>query len=123
VSEQPRHKAIERLRERREQHAQRSLIYRIAVATLGFLLLFGGLFLSVPGIPGPGLVVVALGLGLLALEFDRAELILERILDRLEDAREASRPVQVALVAGGIVLAAGIFAVTALFFDVPLLPV
>jgi uncharacterized membrane protein len=123
MSEPPRHKTIERLRERREQHAQRSRIYRIAVAALGALLILAGLFLTLPGVPGPGLLVIALGLAMLALEFDRAERLLERILDQLDDAKEASRPVQIALVAGGVVLAVGAFALTALFFDVPLLPV
>ena len=122
MAERSTHPTIQKLRERKERHAQRNRLYRIAVAAAGVLLVLGGLFLSVPGIPGPGLVVVALGLGLLALEFDRAERLLERILDKLEDAKDASRPTQVALVAGAILVAAGAFALTALFFDVPLLP-
>jgi hypothetical protein len=123
MAERSRHTTIERLRERKERHSQRGRIYRIGVTVLGALLVLGGLFLTLPGVPGPGLVVVAIGLGLLALEFDRAERLLERILDRLDDAKEASRPTQIALLAGAALLAAGAFALTAIFFDVPLLPV
>jgi archaellum biogenesis protein FlaJ (TadC family) len=122
MAERPTHPAIEKLRERRERHVQRGLLYRIGVALAGVLLILGGILLSLPGVPGPGLVVVAIGLGLLALEWDPAERLLERILDKLEDAKDASRPAQVALVAGAAVLAVGAFAVTAIFFDVPLLP-
>jgi hypothetical protein len=85
------------------------------------LILFG-LFLALPGVPGPGLVIVAVGLGLLALEWDPAERMLERIVDKLEDARDASRPTQVALVAGGVLLGIASLALTAVFFDVPILP-
>lgn len=37
--------------------------------TLGFLLIAVGLLLSIPGIPGPGFVVIALGLYLLSEHF------------------------------------------------------
>lgn len=113
---------IEKLRERRARHVERNRLYRIGIALLGVLLIVGGLLLSLPGVPGPGLVILALGLGMLALEWDPAERLLERILYRLDDAREASRPVQIALVAGAILAAAAAFALTARFWDVPLLP-
>ena len=116
------HPTIEKLREQRERHAQRNRLYRIAFALAGVLLILAGLLLSLPGVPGPGLVVVAIGLGMLALEFDPAERLLERILYRIDDARDASRPVQIALVLGAVLLAAGAFVLTAVFFDVPLLP-
>jgi len=35
----------------------------------GLVLLVAGLFLSFPGIPGPGIVLVVLGLGVLSQEF------------------------------------------------------
>jgi uncharacterized protein (TIGR02611 family) len=122
VAERGTHPTIEKLRERRERHAQRNRLYRIGFAIAGMLLIVAGLFLSLPGVPGPGLVIVAIGLGMLALEFDPAERLLERILYRLDDARDAGRPVQVALVAGAVLLTAGAFAVTAVYFDVPVLP-
>jgi uncharacterized protein (TIGR02611 family) len=122
MSERPTHPVIEKLRARREVHAQRHLVYRIAVAIAGVVLILFGLFLALPGVPGPGLVIVAVGLGLLALEWDPAERMLERIVDKLEDARDASRPTQVALVAGGVLLGIASLALTAVFFDVPILP-
>lgn len=122
MAERDTHPMIEKLRERRDRHRERNLLYRFGFALAGVLLILGGLLLSLPGVPGPGLVVVAIGLGMLALEWDPAERLLERILYRLDDARDASRPVQVALIAGAVVLAAGAFAVTATFWDVPLLP-
>jgi multisubunit Na+/H+ antiporter MnhB subunit len=114
---------IEKLRERRERHLERNRIYRFGFAIVGVLLILAGLLLSLPGVPGPGLLVVAIGLGMLALEWDPAERLLERILYRLDDARDASRPVQLALAAGIVLAAAGAFALTALLWDVPLLPV
>jgi uncharacterized protein (TIGR02611 family) len=75
---------IERVRERKEQHKQRGKIYRAAWVVLGGIVILGGLALSLPGIPGPGLLLVAVGLGMLALEFDRAERLLEKVLVRVE---------------------------------------
>lgn len=112
--------AIRRLRERRERHKQRSRLYRGVVAVIGVVVILVGLAL-VP-LPGPGWLIVALGVGILALEFDRAERLLERILDRLESTTESLSPVQRALL---IVLAvAGVAAwVTAtILWEIPLLP-
>lgn len=75
---------IERVRERKEQHKQRGKIYRAGWVVLGSIVILGGLALSLPGIPGPGLLLVAVGLGMLALEFDRAERLLEKVLVRVE---------------------------------------
>lgn len=122
MAERGTHPRIEKLREQRERHAQRNRLYRFAFAIVGMFLIVAGLLLSLPGVPGPGLLVVAIGLGMLALEFDPAERLLERILYRLDDARDASRPVQVALVIGAVLVAAGAFVLTAVFFDVPFLP-
>jgi Putative transmembrane protein (PGPGW) len=78
--------------------------------------------LALPGVPGPGILLVAVGLGMLALEFDRAERLLEKILDRVEQAREkTSLWQQIVLGVAGIVLTVGYFAWT-LFGDVPVLP-
>ena len=122
MAERGTHPTIERLRERRDRHRERNRIYRFGVALVGVLLILGGLLLSLPGVPGPGLLIVAIGLGMLALEWDPAERLLEKILYRLDDARDASRPVQIALVSGALLLAVGAFALSARFFDVPLLP-
>jgi uncharacterized protein (TIGR02611 family) len=113
-----------RVRERKERHRQRSRIYRIAVAAVGVVLILLGLLLSLPGVPGPGLLVVALGLALLALEFDRAERLLERILGRLERVGEtASRAsgLQKAVTGAIVLVAAGTAIAAVVFLDVPFL--
>ncbi|MGH3105513.1 MAG: PGPGW domain-containing protein [Gaiellaceae bacterium] len=77
-------RTMERVRERKERHKQRGKLYRAAFVIVGALLILAGVALSLPGVPGPGLIVIAVGLGILALEFDRAERLLERLLERLE---------------------------------------
>ncbi len=114
------HDMIIRLRERQTRHRDRGIVFRVAFAVAGFLVILGGILLLV--LPGPGLLVIAIGLGMLALEWDPAERLLERILHRLDDARDASLPVQIALVVGGVLVAAGAFALTVLLWDVPAVP-
>jgi uncharacterized protein (TIGR02611 family) len=114
----------EKLARRREHHIKRSMPYRVAFVVVAFAILIGGLAL-IP-LPGPGWAIVFLGLGMLALEFKWAENLMEKILDRLEAAKEAAAnasPMQKAL--GTIAAALGIaaFAVAAILWDIPLLPV
>jgi hypothetical protein len=114
--------AIKALRRRKERHKQRSKIYRVPFALAGALVIVAGLVLSVPGVPGPGVLLIAVGLGMLALEFDRAERLLERILDQVEDVRErTSTWQQVALGVLGLGLTVG-YAVAAFLVEVPVLP-
>ena len=114
--------AIKALRRRKERHKRRSKVYRVPFALAGALIIVAGLALSLPGIPGPGLVVIAVGLGMLALEFDRAERLLEKILDRVEDVRErTSMWQQVTLGVLGLVAVVG-YAVAAFVFEIPVLP-
>jgi uncharacterized protein (TIGR02611 family) len=107
---------IEKLRERKERHKQRGKLYRVLWVVVGSIVILAGLALSLPGVPGPGLVLVAVGLGMLALEFDRAERLLEKVLVRVErlSDRAQSAPrgqkvlaglVVAAVVAGGIAAA------------------
>jgi uncharacterized protein (TIGR02611 family) len=115
---------LEGVRERRERHLERSRIIRVVVALFGFLVVLAGLAMLV--LPGPGLLVIAIGLGTLALEFVWAERLLERTVDKMEEAadtvKRSSRKQQalgvalLALVAGGLVAAA-------VLWDLPLLPV
>ena len=114
--------AIKSLRRRKERHKQRSKIYRVPFALAGALVIVAGIALSLPGIPGPGLLLVAVGLGMLALEFDRAERLFEKIIDRVEDAREqTSTWQQIALGVVGLAAAAG-YVVAAVLFEIPYLP-
>jgi uncharacterized protein (TIGR02611 family) len=112
------------VRERRERHLARNRLLRIGFAIFGFLVVAVGIAMLV--LPGPGLLVIAVGLGILALEFAWAERLLERTVDRLEDAadtvKRASRTQQLLLAA---LLAAASVAVLAavLIWDLPYLPV
>jgi sulfite exporter TauE/SafE len=114
--------AIKSLRRRKERHQQRSKFYRVPFALMGVLILVAGLALALPGVPGPGILLVAVGLGMLALEFDRAERLLEKILDRVEEAREkTSTWQQVALGVLGLLATVG-YLVATLLWEVPILP-
>jgi uncharacterized protein (TIGR02611 family) len=116
---------VDRMRARRERHRERNRLIRLAMAIFGFLVVLVGLAMLVT--PGPGLLVIAIGLGILALEFAWAERLLERTVDKLEDAGRTVRkssPLQRAAVAG-VLLAIGAAAVVfaALAWDLPFVPV
>ena len=83
-----RERTMARVRERKEAHKLRGRVYRITFAVLGTALILVGLAL-VP-LPGPGWLIVAIGVGMLALEFDRAERMLEEILHKLENVADAA---------------------------------
>ena len=125
MEEAPRkRRLLDGVRERREKHLERNRIVRVVVAIFGFLVVLAGLAMLV--LPGPGLLVIAIGLGILALEFVWAERLLERTVDKMDEAADAvkrsSRKQQalgVALLALG---AAGLVA-AAVLWDLPLLPV
>lgn len=121
----PRGRLIERVRERKEHHKRRSRLYRLAVVVAGVLVIVAGLALSLPGVPGPGILLVLVGLGLLALEFDRAERLLERILGRVEGVADQAldAPLWQQVIAGVITLIALAAAVAAVvLWDVPYFP-
>ena len=121
MTDEPR-PAIKSLRRRKERHKQRSKLYRVPFAVVGALIMVVGGALALPGVPGPGILLIAVGLGMLALEFDRAERLLEKILDRVEDARErTSTWQQVVLAVVGLALRVGYF-VAAFVTEIPVLP-
>jgi uncharacterized protein (TIGR02611 family) len=115
-----------KLRERKERHKQRHILHRIAIVIVGVLIVLAGGALSAPGVPGPGIAVIVIGLGFLALEFDWAERLLERAIvwgDRVKDRAEETSTTQrvVAGLVGALALAA--FVVAAVLWDIPLLPI
>jgi uncharacterized protein (TIGR02611 family) len=117
------HPIIQRLQARRERHLARGRLYRVVFAVAGFTVLAAGLAMLV--LPGPGLVVIVIGLALLALEFAWAERMLERAVDRMERARRATQEAKRwQKVFGVLALAAASGAVTvaAVYWNVPLLP-
>ena len=117
---------LRRLEERRARHRERGRLYRLAVVVVGFLLVVAGIVLSGPGVPGPGFLVIALGLALLALEFTWAERLLTRVVEKAERARaraaEASPRQKLVSVLTGAVVAAAVVLVI-LLYDVPYLPI
>ena len=115
-----------KLQERKERHRQRHPVARAAVVLFGVLVVLVGIFLSGPGIPGPGFLVILIGLGFLALEFDRAERLLERAIvwgDRMADRAEETTTTQRVLAGAAAALAIGAFVAAAILWDIPLLPV
>ena len=115
-----------KLQERKERHAQRGIVARVAVVVFGVLLVLAGIVLSGPGVPGPGFLVILLGLSFLALEFDRAERLLEKAIvwaDNAKDRAENASPRQKALTAVLTVLAIAACVAAAILWDIPLLPV
>jgi uncharacterized protein (TIGR02611 family) len=115
---------LEGVKERRERHKARSRVVRLAVALAGFVVVLAGIAM-IP-LPGPGLLVVAAGLAVLALEFAWAERLLERTVERMSDAgekvRSASRAQQAILGMLCVLVAAA--AITAAYaWDIPVLPV
>ena len=115
-----------KLQERKKRHAQRGLPARIAVVVGGVLLVLAGIVLSGPGIPGPGFLVILLGLSFLALEFDRAERLLEKAIIWADNAKERAENApawQKRLTAGLTVVALAAFVAAAILWDIPLLPV
>jgi uncharacterized protein (TIGR02611 family) len=117
---------IIKLRERKARHKQRNIFHRAAVVVAGVLIVCAGIVMSGPGVPGPGIVTIILGLTFLALEFDRAERWLESVIiwgDRAAERAEQTTTAQ--RVAAGIAaaLALGGFAVAAILWDIPLMPI
>jgi uncharacterized protein (TIGR02611 family) len=117
---------IRKLRERKQRHKERHIVHRAGVVALGVFLVIAGVIMSGPGVPGPGIATILLGLFFLALEFERAERLLERAIvwgehaaDRAERTTKGER-----IAAATVALAAvAAFVVAAFLWDIPLMPV
>jgi uncharacterized protein (TIGR02611 family) len=115
-----------KLQERKMRHKQRHIVHRAAVVVAGVLIVCVGIVLTLPGVPGPGIVTIILGVGFLALEFDRAERWLERVIiwgDRAAERAEQTSPRQRLVAALLTAAALAAFAVAAILWDIPLVPV
>ena len=117
------HPWLVRLREQRRRHLGRSRFYRVPFALLGFTIVLVGIAMLV--LPGPGLLVIAAGLAMLALEFAWAERVLERTLERMSGTssrvRRLSRLEKIVSVLAGLAALGALIAV-ALYVDIPFLP-
>ena len=115
-----------KLQERKVRHKQRNIVHRAAVVVAGVLIVCAGIAMSAPGVPGPGIVTIIIGLTFLALEFDRAERWLERVIiwgDRAAARAEQTTTKQRVLAGIATALAIGAFAAAAILWDIPLMPV
>jgi len=125
MAEQDVHPRIQKLRERKERHKQRSKVVRLGWMILGIVLLLAGIVLSLPLVPGPGFLLVFLGLAMLALEFDPVERLVEKLVyrvDRLEESAKKASPLQRALVIAALVAGCAAFVAAALLWNLPVLP-
>ena len=108
------------------RHKQRNIVHRAAIVALGVLVVLAGIILTLPGVPGPGIVTIIFGVGFLALEFDWAERLLERVIiwgDRAAERAENATMRERIITATVTVLAVAAFVVAAVLWDIPLMPV
>ncbi|MCU0268984.1 MAG: hypothetical protein MUF83_10080 [Acidimicrobiales bacterium] len=77
-------------REETVEQAQRHLLFRVGRITVGALVLSLGLALL--ALPGPGLVVVALGLGILSQDVPFAKRLLDKVRERLPEDEDGGFP-------------------------------
>ena len=123
--EQEKHPAIAKLHERKERHQERAKPIRWGIAALGVLITLVGVVMTGP-VPGPGFLVIPIGLALLALEFTWAERLLERVVVWADDAKDkAANRSKGEKIASGVAVALGIaaFVTAAILWDIPVLPV
>ncbi len=78
------------VREDTVEQAKRHILFRLARMTLGFLVLIVGI-IAIPA-PGPGWLIVALGLGILAQDFVWAERALNIVRKRLPQTDDGKIP-------------------------------
>lgn len=64
-------------RERTEEEAKRNIAFRLAIIFVGGVVLIAGLLMMV--LPGPGIIVTLLGLGILAREFTWADRLMRTL--------------------------------------------
>ena len=123
--EPQKHPTIAKLHERKERHQQRAKLVRGGVALLGLLITLVGVVMTGP-VPGPGFLVIPIGLALLALEFTWAERLLERVVVWADKAKDqAANRSKGEKIASGVTIALGIaaFVTAAILWDIPVLPV
>lgn len=82
--------------------ARRHVVVRLATIVVGFIVLIGGLVMMV--LPGPGVIGIIVGLGLLARELAWAERLLEYVKKRakIDELKQQPKWLQVAMWVGTI---------------------
>ena len=123
-SERTRPAFVQRLQAQRDRHSRRPRPIRALYVVAGFTILLAGVIMLIT--PGPAFVLIPIGLALLSLEFAWAEALLDRALDRGEQAKQrASRSTRTERVLTVIaaLLACAAIASWAVWGDIPLVPV
>ena len=90
------------VQERTEEAARRNIVLRLGTIVVGFVILLAGLAMIV--LPGPGIVVIIIGLGLLARELPWAARLLEyaKKKAKVDELKEQPRWVQAAMWTGTV---------------------
>ena len=94
-------------KERTESQAQRNIIVRLVLITVGGIVFLAGLSMLI--LPGPGILVALVGLGILAREFEWADRLLRTLREKshVDDVGKLPIWAQVAL---GLVSIAAVIA-------------
>jgi uncharacterized protein (TIGR02611 family) len=114
---------VERLREQRERHMERSKIVRAAFVVAGFTVLAAGIAMLL--LPGPAFAVIPIGLAILSLEFAWAGRLLEKALIQAEKAKESAKhTTRAQRVAVGVAIALAVAAavVASVLWEIPVVP-
>jgi uncharacterized protein (TIGR02611 family) len=91
-------------REETPEQARAGVIRRLIRICIGSFLLVVGVLLLV--LPGPGWLMIAIGLGILARDVAWAERLLERVRDRLPEDEEGNVPKPIIITSVALALAA-----------------
>ena len=102
---------FERVHERLHRNPVIGLVTKVVATVVGVAIMAVGVFLSGPGIPGPGFLVILAGLAVLATEYDWAQRVLdwakeryERAKQRMADMDPAERRRRFVLTAGAVLV-------------------
>jgi len=68
-----------------------SAVRKIFRTIIGFLVLIIGIILAIPGVPGPGVAVILLGLVILSAHFHWARRSVEWVKRKAEQAKQKAR--------------------------------
>lgn len=123
--ESEKHPTIAKLHQRKERHQERPKPIRWSIALVGFMVTLTGVVMTGP-VPGPGFLVIPIGLAMLALEFTWAEKLLEKAVVWADKAKDqAANRSKGEKIASGVAIAVGIaaFVTAAILWDIPVLPV
>lgn len=113
-------KIVRKLQERRATHKDRHYAVRIGFVAVGAVIVAAGLVMLVT--PGPAFVLIPIGLAVLSLEFAWAGHLLDKSLEKADDAKrrasEASRRQKI-LTAAATVCAVAAAVIVVVAYDLP----